>query len=295
MTDFDYATFTQRNIGFVTASEQRTLRDGAVFVCGVGGMGGACVTALARSGVGRIAIADFDRFEVSNLNRQLFANLDTIGTEKTDAVATALRKINPEIQLTVYGREWTDRLASILPSHPIVVNAMDDLASGIELYREARRLGATVIDAYLSPLPSVTVVRPTDPRPEERLGYPTVGKAWRDITPDDRTGAMAREIEYVVTHSSSLRYVDATVAAQVIAGTRSRMSFAPMVITTGCLMAFEAVNLLMGRESAADYRGFFFDPWRARVERPRSAPIAWLIGSFARRKLRELRELTNAG
>jgi len=292
MTGFSYDAFTQRNIGFISAAEQRALRDGAVFVCGVGGMGGACVTALARAGVGRIAIADFDRFEISNLNRQLFANLDTVGQEKTTAVAAALRKINPELQLSVYGREWTDHLQAILPSHRVVVNAMDDLASGVELYRRARDLGATVIDAYLSPLPSVTVVRPSDPRPEERLGYPTRGKRWQDITAEDRSASMAREIEYVVTHSSSLRYVDPVVAAEVIAGKRSRMSFAPMGVTTGCLMAFEALNLLMRRASAADHRGFFFDPWRARVETPRSAPMAWVIGTIARRKLREL---TNAG
>ena len=79
--NFDYKTFSTRNIGFVTETEQTHLREGAVFVAGVGGMGGACLASLVRAGVGRIAIADIDRFEVSNLNRQVFANLDTLGEE----------------------------------------------------------------------------------------------------------------------------------------------------------------------------------------------------------------------
>jgi len=289
---FRYEEFTQRNIGYLSEAEQRALRNGSVFVCGVGGMGGACVTAIARAGVGAIAIADFDRFETSNLNRQLFANLDTVGMPKTQAVAAALHRINPDLRLTVHGREWTDALDAILPAHPIVVNAMDDLPSGIQLYRKAREHGATVIDAYLSPLPNVTVVRPSDPRPEERLEYPTRAKAWTDITPVDRAECLAREAEYVITNSSSLRYVDLGAAAEMLAGRRPRASFAPMVVTTGCLMAFEVANLLTGRRSAADHRGYFFDPWRARVERPRSAPVAWLLRGVVRRRLREL---TGAG
>jgi hypothetical protein len=285
---FDYAEFTRRNIGFVTEAEQAAIRNGTVFVCGVGGMGGACVTALARAGVSRIAIADFDRFETSNLNRQLFATTETIGQPKVEVVEAALRRINPEIRLETFGREWTDTLDAILPAYSIVVNAMDDLASGVQLYRKAREHRATVIDAYTSPLPSVTVVRSNDPRPEERLGFPTVGKSWKEITPTDRDGALQKEIEYVLTHSSSRRYIDPEIAAELVAGRRSRMSFAPMVITAGCLMAFEALNLITGRRSGTDHRGYFFNPWAVRVERPRSAAVAWLAGFAVRSALREM-------
>jgi Dinucleotide-utilizing enzymes involved in molybdopterin and thiamine biosynthesis family 2 len=282
---FSYEELVTRNAGFVTAAEQAMLRDGRVFVCGVGGMGGAALQSLVRAGVGHFALADMDSFEVSNLNRQLFATLDTVGRPKVGATAAAMARINPDVELATFGAEWVDRLDEILPAYRVVVNGMDDLAAGIALYRKAREHGATVIDAYTAPLPSVTVVRPTDPRPEQRLGYPTLDTDWRAIAPAQAAACKAAEALYVAVHSSSASYIDHTVAAGLFAGTRARPSFAPMVIETGTLMAFEAVKLLLGRRSAVDHRGVFLNPWTMTVERPRSAPVAWLRERVARRLL----------
>ena len=58
------------------------------------------------------------------------------------------------------------------------------------------------------------------------------------------------------------------------AGTAKRMSFAPMVISTGCLMAYEALWLLMGRRSRTDCRGWFLNAFAGRTERPLQAPVA---------------------
>ena len=280
---FDYAEMTGRNIGFVTADEQRALRDGRVFICGVGGMGGAAAMALARAGVGNLVIADFDVFETSNLNRQVFAFEDTLGREKTDVTRERLAAINPDICVTALGRDWQSSLDDVLADCRVVINGMDDVVAGIGLYRKARDHGATVIDAYTSPLPSVTVVRPADPRPEERLQFPSAGVAPASITPDMRDDCLRREIEYVLVHSSSAEHVDLGVAAEVIAGRRSRMSFAPLVVTTGCLLAFEAIALLLGRRTATDYRGWFFNPRGASVERPHRLPVAWLRRRIVRR------------
>jgi molybdopterin-synthase adenylyltransferase len=282
---FSYDELVTRNAGFVTPAEQVMLRDGRVFVCGVGGMGGAALQSLVRAGVGHFALADMDTFEVSNLNRQLFATLDTVGQPKVAATALAIARINSDIGLTTYGAEWVDRLDDILPDYRIVINGMDDLAAGIALYRKAREHGATVIDAYTSPLPSVTVVHPAAPRPEERLGYPTTGTDWRAITAAQASACKAAEALYVAVHSSSASYIDHAVAAGLFAGTRARPSFAPMVIETGTLMAFEAVKLLLGRGSGVDHRGVFLNPWTMTVERPRSAPVAWLRERVARRLL----------
>jgi hypothetical protein len=78
------------------------------------------------------------------------------------------------------------------------------------------------------------------------------------------------------------------VAAAMLAGRRPRPSFAPMVIATGTLMAFEALKVLLGRPSGVDHRGVFLDPWAMRVERPRPAPVAWVMGKVAGRMLRRL-------
>ena len=91
-----------------------------------------------------------------------------------------------------------------------------------------------------------------------------------------------------MTHSSSSEHIDLGIAAEVVAGTRSRMSFAPMVITTGNLMCFEAINLILGWRSGTDHRGYFFNPWTARVERPRSPPVAWATRLVVRRFLKRM-------
>jgi molybdopterin/thiamine biosynthesis adenylyltransferase len=286
--NFDYYSFTGRNIGFIDECEQQLLREARVFVCGVGGMGGAAFMALARAGIGKFVIADIDRFEVSNLNRQVFAFADEVGREKAAVAAEAARRINPTIEIDVLGEDWTDGLADIARHCPVIVNGMDDIAAGVHLYRTARDTNATVIDAYMSPLPSVIVVRPGDPRPEERLGFPTGGKNWRDITEQDRRAAMLAEIEHVMLHSSSRNHVDLAVAGEVAAGRRSRMSLAPMVITTGMLMAYEVISLILGRTSGTDYRGWFLNPYRPAIEKPRNAAVAALLRPLVRRVIIKL-------
>jgi hypothetical protein len=259
-----------------------------VFVCGVGGMGGAALQVLARAGVGRLAIADMDTFEISNLNRQVFATLATIGEPKVDATARALASINPVLRLETFGADWVHRLDAILPSYPVVINGTDDARASIELYRKAREHGATVIDAYTAPLPSVTVVRPVDPRPEERLRFPTVGRHWQVLTGDQLDACKLAEAVYVLVHSSSARHIDLQVAAEMLDGRRPRPSFAPMVIGAGTLMASEAIKLLLGRSGGVDYRGVFWNPWTLRIERPRTAPVAWIMERYARRMLRRM-------
>src|SRR5262249_46816505 len=160
---FDYATFVSRNLGFVTAAEQERIRTTPVFVCGLGGMGGACVQTLVRAGAERLGLAEFDRFDLSNPHRQGFAYLTTAGRAKLESTLARLADINPGLRLETWHAEWVERLDAILPTYKIVVNGMDDLRAGLVLYRKAREHGATVIDAYTSPLPSVTCVRPGDP------------------------------------------------------------------------------------------------------------------------------------
>lgn len=288
MTMFDYAEMTTRNRGFVTEAEQARLREARVFIPGVGGMGGAAFMALVRAGVGRFVIADIDVFEVSNLNRQLFCRADTIGRAKVEAARDLALEINPGLELETLGGEWTDALDRILPTVSAVINGTDDAAAGAQLYRKAKEHGRTLIDAYASPLPSVTVVRPQDPRLEDRLGYPTRGVAWKDIDAAMAVECLMLEIEYVLTHSSSHKYVDLDVAADVAQGKRSRFSFSTMVTMAGTLMAEEAVRIILGRPGGADYRGYFLNPHAAKVEHPLPAPLAAVKRALVRRFMKKL-------
>ena len=69
-------------------------------VAGCGAVGGFALEALARAGVGHLIVIDFDTFDVTNLNRQLFATTKTLGELKTKSVEERLKSINPEIIIT---------------------------------------------------------------------------------------------------------------------------------------------------------------------------------------------------
>ncbi|HUG00452.1 MAG TPA: ThiF family adenylyltransferase [Longimicrobiales bacterium] len=282
----DYGEMTRRNIGFITAAEQEALRAARVFVCGVGGMGGAALVTLVRAGVGELCVADPDQFERSNLNRQLLATHDTLGCPKTQVARKHIAEINPDARVMTWGRGWVDELDAILPRYPVVINGMDDVRAAIRLYRKAREHGTVVIDAYSSPLPSVVRVGPDDPRPEERLGFPSIGRDPASLTDREVDECVLREIEYVAAHSSSLERIDPAIAAEVLAGTRPRPSFAPVVLLAGELMGGEALAALLGRTTRTDHRGWFLDPWSGRIERPRGRLTAWLRERLARRALR---------
>ena len=288
MTTFTYAEMTTRNAGFVTAEEQARLKGSTVFVCGTGGMGGSAILALARAGVGRLILADLDEFEVSNLNRQVFCFMDTVGRHKAEATRDICLTINPEMEIEVLHGDWPEHVERLVGSSAVTINGTDDLGASLLLYRTARKLGKTVIDAYASPLPSIYVTKAGDPMPEERLGYPTIGTAWNALTPDQRAQAFLREAEHVVLHSSSRHHVDLELAGEVAAGKRSRMSFAPMVITTGMLMGYEAIAACLAKPHGADCRGWFLNPYKGKVERPLNPLLAALLRPVVRRFLQKL-------
>jgi sulfur carrier protein ThiS adenylyltransferase len=101
------------------------LKQAVVGIAGVGGLGSAVAVALARVGIGRLVIADFDVVEPSNLNRQQYF-IDQIGRYKVDALACNLRRINPYVTVEAY-RERLDpeNIPVIFSDCEIVVEAFD--------------------------------------------------------------------------------------------------------------------------------------------------------------------------
>ena len=79
---------------------QAALTRASVAVFGAGGVGGAVIEALARSGIGRLDIIDGDTFSLSNLNRQLLAVEQTVGKSKTEVAKERVLSINPQAKVT---------------------------------------------------------------------------------------------------------------------------------------------------------------------------------------------------
>jgi len=101
---FDYDRAFSRNIGWVTESEQAKLKKSRIAIAGLGGVGGAHLLTLARLGISQFNIADFDNFDVHNLNRQAGAFMPDMGQPKIDTIARMARGINPEIDLRLFSQ-----------------------------------------------------------------------------------------------------------------------------------------------------------------------------------------------
>ena len=96
---FSYSEAFRRNIGWVTEAEQQVLRGRRVAIAGLGGVGGAHLLTLTRLGIGRFHLADFDRFELHNFNRQVGATVHSVGRPKVDVMAEMASAINPELDI----------------------------------------------------------------------------------------------------------------------------------------------------------------------------------------------------
>ncbi len=115
-----------------------TLRQANVLVVGLGGVGAYAAEMIARSGVGRMTIADADTVSATNINRQLIALHSTIGKQKAELMAERLRDINPEIELTVVNRFIKDdETDALLDSQKFdyVVDAIDTLSPKLALIK----------------------------------------------------------------------------------------------------------------------------------------------------------------
>ena len=88
----------------------RAFSSATVAVCGLGGLGSNIAIALARAGIGRLLLIDFDRVDITNLHRQQY-KISQIGMHKTDALADNLREINPYIELETYTERITEENA----------------------------------------------------------------------------------------------------------------------------------------------------------------------------------------
>ncbi len=120
-----------------------------VMIFGVGGVGGFAAEAIARSGVGKITVVDFDTVNESNINRQVCALTGTIGQNKAEVIAARLRDINPEAEIVAkisrYTKETREHFFSCEPDY--IIDAIDCVTDKIDLICEAIKRNIPIISA----------------------------------------------------------------------------------------------------------------------------------------------------
>ena len=112
---------------------QKAFSAATVAVCGLGGLGSNIATTLARAGIGKLIIADFDRVDISNLNRQQY-NVSQIGMYKTEAMYENLKEIAPYVEIEKHTVRIDESNAQeILKNADIICEAFDSAVCKAEL------------------------------------------------------------------------------------------------------------------------------------------------------------------
>ena len=135
-----------RNIGAITEAEGALLREKKVFVAGCGGLGGHIIDMLLRVGVGEIRCADGDRFDESNLNRQLLSGEHNLGLFKALAAEVHAKAVNSSVVFHAYNRFITEENAEeMLKGCDVVLDALDSIHARKILKSACDKLGIPYI------------------------------------------------------------------------------------------------------------------------------------------------------
>ncbi|MBF0145447.1 MAG: HesA/MoeB/ThiF family protein [Magnetococcales bacterium] len=125
---------------------QEQLLNSRVFLLGVGGLGAPAALYLAAAGVGTLIIADSDRVERSNLQRQILYGTPDIGQPKGETAARVLRRLNPDVEVQVIGTRVTDAiLDDLLPRCDLALDASDNFDTRYALNAACLRHGKRLV------------------------------------------------------------------------------------------------------------------------------------------------------
>jgi len=111
----------------VTLEGQRRLKGSSVLVVGAGGLGSPLALYLAAAGVGRIGLVDFDRVDLTNLQRQVLYSSDDVGRPKLEAARARLAALNPEIEIVAHEERLTSENAlGLVGRYDLVADGTDN-------------------------------------------------------------------------------------------------------------------------------------------------------------------------
>ena len=280
---FDYDVAFSRNLGWVTREEQQALRHKRIAIAGLGGVGGLHLVTLTRLGIGAFHLAEFDRFDLANFNRQFGASMSTLGIPKLDVVAGRARDINPELRIDAFpGGVDAGNVAAFLDGVDVFVDGLDFFAFDVReaVFAACRARG----------IPAVTVAP---------LG---MGAALLNFLPDSMSFADYFGFAQCPPDERPLRFLLGLAPALLHRPYLADISFVDLRAGHGpstamacdlCagIAATETLKLLLGRgRVVAAPRGVQFDAYRNKVThtwRPWGwrNPLQRALAAIARREL----------
>ena len=287
MTDpiaFDYDSAFSRNIGWVTQSEQAILKKSRVAIAGLGGVGGAHLLTLARLGISHFNIADFDDFDVHNLNRQAGAFMPSMGQPKIEVVAKLARDINPDMDLRKFPQGvMPENVDEFLRDVDVYVDGLDFFALPARrmVFAKCREKGIAALTA--APLGMGTAF----------LYFSPTGMSFEDYFKVDGHESQEQYARFIAGLSPAMVQRDYLVAPEAVNFSEKRGPSTVMAcdLCAG-VMGTSVLKVLLGRGTikAAPW-GMHFDAYHQKLKltwRPfgNSNPLQQLLLKFIRPKLR---------
>lgn len=283
MQAFDYDEAFSRNIGWLTRAEQAQLRGKRVAIAGLGGVGGVHLLTLARLGIGKFHLADFDTFDLANFNRQAGAAVSTLGERKLDVMLRQAKDINPELEITGFPDGVTAaNLEPFLAGVDLYLDGLDFFAfeARQRVFRACADKGIPAVTA--APLGMGTAV----------LNFLPGGMGFDDYFCLDEGPEAEKPLRFLMGLAPArlqMGYL-ADPSAVDLAARKGPSTIMACQLCAGAA-ATEVLKILLGRGPVRSApRGFHFDAYRNRLVhtwRPGGNRNPWqrLLIALAKRKL----------
>lgn len=128
----------EKTIKLINIDNFKKIQNCKILLIGIGGVGGYTLECLVRTGFMNITIADYDRIDISNLNRQIIATQENIGEFKTEIAKKRVESINPDCKINIITQKITpENLNNLLDNIDFLIDACDDVNLKISLIKNA--------------------------------------------------------------------------------------------------------------------------------------------------------------
>ncbi len=137
--------FLKRFALMLNEEQVKKLVSTRIIVFGAGGVGSAVCNFLVRSGICNLTIVDFDTVDITNINRQLVANVGNVGKLKVEEMKTQLLSINPDANIIAIAEKYDENSKIDLSQFDIIIDCIDDIKAKKHLIMQAKSNNVYVI------------------------------------------------------------------------------------------------------------------------------------------------------
>jgi len=214
----------------IGAAGQQRLADSHALIIGLGGLGSAASLYIANSGVGRLTINDFDRVDITNLPRQILFDEQDVDEFKTTATARHLRQFNPITRIDELNRRLTEtELLEVVAASDVVLDCTDNFVTRGAINRACFEAARPLVTGAAIRFEGQLAVFRHDAQRDKNL---------------------PKNPCYNCLYTEQDENLESCAGQGILA---------PVVGTIGCMMATEAIKLLVGIESSLNGKLWVYD------------------------------------